>query len=397
MEQPLLHTALHATHKVLGAKMVPFGGWDMPVWYSSVKEEHAAVRNAAGLFDVTHMGVIDVAGPGAAAWLDRMATNDLPKLKLGRSHYSYLLDEAGDVIDDIMIYRIEDQRWLVVINASNNVKDIAWLRAHLPADGSVQLRDLRDPVSANDMRVDMAIQGPASLGILQNMLGIGAAATLAALPFTGIMHATLGAHDVFISRTGYTGERVAYEIFVHPDQSPALWTALLAAGQSAGLKPCGLAARDSLRTEAGLPLYGHELAGPLNLAPFHIGMDNFVKLDTEFIGKAGYIAKQATSNTRMARFRMNEKGVRVAKGGDAVLDKRGRVIGHVTSCAIDRDGFLTGLAMVESAASAVGGALLILNLPEKAPLPLPAYSPLGSRALLPDAATVVSRFPLRAS
>jgi glycine hydroxymethyltransferase len=265
---------------------------------------------------------------------------------------------------------------------------------------------LRDPSSGADQRVDVALQGPASLTTLCGLLEPSEAAALTALPYTGIMRATLRSHlsapehvsfDVFISRTGYTGERVAYEIFVHPSQLVALWNELLDAGRAHGVKPCGLAARDSLRTEAGLPLYGHELAGPLNLAPFHIGFDNFVKLETEFVGKAAYQKNMAACTTRMARYRMNEKGVRVSKPGDPLLDKRGRVVGHVTSCAADSDGFLCGLAMVETALAAEGTALNILALPERVPAPLTAFAPMGSRTTLPDAATVISRFPPRKS
>lgn len=398
-------TVLHATHKALGAKMVPFGGWDMPVWYASAREEHLTVRQAAGLFDVSHMGVLDARGPNACAFLDRIGTNDVSKLAMGKSQYGYMLDEAGDVIDDIMIYRVGDERYLVVVNAANNDKDIAWLRAQNIGAVACDLRDLRDPASGADMRVDIALQGPTAFQVLSSEFGVpsdGALrsglgtrdSALSDLPYAGILAGTVAGINVFISRTGYTGERIAYEIFVHPDQAVALWTALCAAGA----KPCGLAARDSLRTEAGLPLYGHELAGPLNLAPYHIGFDNFVKTQkaAEFIGKAAYIDKAAKSNSRMARFRMNEKSVRPSKLGDPVLDKRGRVIGTVTSCAQDTDGYLTGLAMIEGTTPPAEGAPLgIISLPERMPEPLKPFTPPGARALVPDAATVVTRFPKR--
>jgi glycine hydroxymethyltransferase len=222
-------------------------------------------------------------------------------------------------------------------------------------------------------------------------------ASLQDLPYTGVLRASLAGHDVFISRTGYTGERIAYEIFVHPDEAVALWNELLAAGADLGLKPCGLAARDSLRTEAGLPLYGHELGGPLNLAPYHIGFDNFVKAQkpAEFIGKQAYLEKAAKNSLKMARFRMNDKGVRPSKLGDPVLDRRGRVIGTVTSCALDSDGYLLGLAVVEGAAAAEGTPLNVVALPERLPEPLKPFAAVGSRALVPDAATVISRFPPR--
>jgi glycine hydroxymethyltransferase len=390
-------TALHATHKALGAKMVPFGGWDMPVWYTATREEHLAVRERAGLFDVTHMGVLDASGPGATAYLDRVSTNDVGKLAVGKSQYAYLLNEAGDVLDDIMIYRVEHDRYLVVINAANNDADIAWLHAQNTAPGCI-LRDLRDPAAGADQRVDIALQGPAALHILSALTSAQDAAALAALPYAGIMRAPLAGIDAYISRTGYTGERVAFELFAHPERIVALWGALLDAGQSYGLKPCGLAARDSLRIEAGLPLYGHELGGPLNLAPYHIGFDKFVKTEkpAEFIGKAAYAAKAAAAKMRLARFRMNDKNVRPSKLGDPILDKRGRVIGTVLSCAQETSGYLVGMAMVDGAtAPAEGSALLIVSLPERIPEPLAPFAAFGGRALMPDAATVISRFPPR--
>ncbi len=406
----LKRTALYDTHKQLGARMVPFGGWDMPVWYTSAREEHLTVRNAAGLFDVSHMGVLDVRGPHACAFLDRIGTNDLSKLAVGRSHYSYMLDDAGDVVDDIMVYRVEEDRYLVVVNASNMDKDWAWLQTQYnnhaersdAQEGQAEskgasLRDLRDPSSSTDMRVDIALQGPKSLETLQRLISSSQVSSLNSLPYTGVMRGSLAGHDVFISRTGYTGERIAYEIFVHPDESVALWKALLEAGKDLGVKPCGLAARDSLRTEAGLPLYGHELGGPLNLAPYHIGFDNFVKTQktANFIGKVAYLEKAAKNAQKLARFRMNDKGVRPSKLGDPVLDKRGRVIGTVTSCAQDSEGYLLGMALVEGNAATEASALGILPLPEKLPEPLRLFAPLGARMLLPDAATVISRFPPR--
>ena len=167
--------------------------------------------------------------------------------------------------------------------------------------------------------------------------------------------------------------------------------------QAITLRHCGLAARDSLRTEAGLPLYGHELGGPLNLAPFHIGFENFVKPKklAPFVGRDAYAQKLAQSATRLARFRMNDKGVRVPKLGDPVIDRRGRVVGTVTSCAANGEGFLCGLALVEAALAVEGTALNVLAIPERVPPPMAQFAPLGSRTLVPDGATVLSRFPPR--
>ncbi len=401
---PLKRTALYETHKQLGAKLVPFAGWEMPVWYgnSSVSEEHTAVRTAAGLFDVSHMGVLDASGPNACDFLDAVNTNDVHDLKVGGSLYSYLLDVDGDVIDDIMIYRVAQERYLVVINASNNDKDIAWLKSLNDASAGTikvphcQLRDLRDPALGSEMRVDIALQGPASLKTLLALMDNEAERNcFSKLERTDIMHATLHGLDVFISRTGYTGESIGYEIFVHPAQSATLWNAILEAGKALGVRPAGLAARDSTRTEAGLPLYGHELAGPLNLAPYHIGFGGYVKsYKPFFVGKAAYYQKAAQATTRLSRFRMNQKGVRVPKLGDPVLDARGRVIGTVTACALDSEGFLLGLAMIETSFGAKDGvAINVLAIPDRVPAPLTSLAPLGSRTLVPEAATVLTRFP----
>ncbi|MGQ9903911.1 MAG: glycine cleavage system aminomethyltransferase GcvT, partial [Anaerolineae bacterium] len=407
----LRRTALYETHKAMGARMVPFGGWDMPVWYTSASEEHAAVRKTAGLFDVSHMGVLDARGPNAAAFLDVVSTNDVHDLKVGASQYSYLLDPEGNVIDDIMIYRLEPERYLIVVNAANNDKDWAWLtavnegRAVIdPANPGAraprcQLRDLRDPTSGDDRRVDIALQGPASLPTLLALLDEAQARhILQSLPRTGVMRAMLAGLDVFIARTGYTGESIGYEIFVHPDRSAASWQAILKAGEPFGVKPAGLAARDSTRTEAGLPLYGHELAGPLNLAPFHIGFGGYVKAYKPFfIGKRAYYDRAAQAGVKLSRFRMNEKGVRPPKSGDPVIDARGRVIGTVTSCALDSEGYLLGMAALDAALNMKEGMTIgVVPLPERPPAPLTPNAPLGSRTLVPEPATVLTRFPKRA-
>ena len=383
-EETLKRTALHETHKQLGAKMVPFGGYDMPVWYTSVLEEHNAVRQTAGLFDVSHMGVWDARGPNAALFLDAITTNDVLDIQVDGSQYGYLLDESGDVIDDIMIYRVEKERYLIVVNASNNDKDWEWVtrwhddkvNVRLP---HCQLRDLRAEGSGNDQRVDIALQGPASLQTLLALVGAMHASPLQALARTGVMAATLAGLDVFISRTGYTGESVAYEIFVHPNHAITLWNAILAAGKELGVKPCGLAARDSLRTEAGLPLYGHELAGPLNLAPYHIGFGGYAKAYKPFfVGKATYLAKAAQAKQKLSRFKFSKKGVRPPKQGTGVLDVNGNPIGTVTSCAQDSEGLLLGMAMLDTSYAAKDGTPIYFASRPGAPL---------------DEAAVLTRFP----
>jgi glycine hydroxymethyltransferase len=260
------------------------------------------------------------------------------------------------------------------------------------------LRDLRDPQHGDECRVDIALQGPRSTDIL---LALGGDPSLAArikgLPWAGLAEGKLGGFDLIISRTGYTGERTAYELFVHPDKALELWQALLQAGEAYGLKPCGLAARDSTRTEAGLPLYGHELAGDQELNPAEAGFGSFVKTwKPFFIGRAAFLAKEESRDRTIARFRMNEKAVRRPETGDPVLDRRGKVVGTVTSCAIDSEGYLLGQAILPFAFSEPGTPLYIYQLGGgQRPLQLPGQMTVGGRLPVPDGATVLTRFPSR--
>lgn len=410
-DAPLKRTALYETHLALGGRMVPFGGYEMPVWYSSVSEEHAAVRQAAGLFDVSHMGVLEASGPHVIEFLNVVTTNDVSTLAIGRSHYTYLLLPDGRVVDDLLIYRRDQERFMLVVNASNNDKVWAWLNAvnggrvriseerpHARIQHSVSLRDLRDPASGNDRRVDLALQGPRATDILLSLIEDQALARrIKALPWAGLVEGSVGGFDLIISRTGYTGERIAYELFVHPDHSVALWQALLQAGEPFGLKPAGLAARDSTRTEAGLPLYGHELEGPLGLNPGDAGFSNYVKLwQPFFIGRSAFIDRESGRDRVVVRFRMNEKGVRRAELGDPVLDKRGKVVGTVTSCAIDAEGYLLGQAVVPEVMSEPGTSIYIYQLGGGTrPIKVPDSVKPGARLPMPDPATVLTRFPSR--
>lgn len=404
----LLKTTLHALHKELGAKMVGFAGYDMPVWYSSVTEEHLAVRTGAGIFDVTHMGVLDVKGTGAAAFLDAMTTNEVEKLEVGESHYTYLLDHNGIPLDDLMIYRLAQDHFLVVVNASNDDKNRTYLLAaqagkiqfgdgesgKRPPTGANNciIRNLRDPAAGADQRVDVALQGPKSTDIL---LGLGGSeadkAKVKKLAWAGVTQVNLGSYDLIVSRTGYTGERTAYELFVHPDKAPQLFRELVLHGAT----PCGLAARDSLRTEAGLPLYGHELAGPLNLNPADAGFENYVKLwKPYFVGKWAYIAHELKREAEVTRFRMDNKVARPAHQGDPIVDKKGKVIGVVTSCSIDRDGYQCGQAYLHYDYLAEGTAIGVFAGAGRAKAgKAPGELALGDKVTMPEAATVLSRFP----
>ena len=405
----LRKTPLHQTHIDMGAKMVPFGGWDMPVWYTSVKEEHLAVREAAGLFDVAHMGVYQAEGPEACAFLDSVCANDIAALKVGQSCYTHFLDPDANVIDDLLVYRRGPEKYLIVVNASNDDKDWAWLNAvragQVKVDNqrpwaraygrNVVLRNLRDPQAGADMRVDLALQGPRSLDIL---LALDASdetrKRISKLARTRLCEATLNGIELVVSRTGYTGEKMGYELFVHPDKLVELWNALLEAGQPMGLKPCGLGARDSLRTEAGLPLYGHEMGGELNLGVGEAGFGSYVKLYKPwFIGREAFMAREKNRTREIAMFTFEEPRVRMAHLGDPVLDKRGRTIGVVTSCAIDSQGYLSGQAYLDKKYTAVDTPILIFQGAPKSTGKPPAELRPGDRVTVPTPARVVRRFP----
>jgi glycine hydroxymethyltransferase len=401
-------TPVNALHRQLGAKMIPFAGWDMPVWYSTVMEEHTAVREAAGLFDVAHMGVYQAEGPDASVFLDSVVGNDIGGLEVGESCYTHFLDPGANVIDDLLIYRRGAEKFLIVVNASNDEKDWAWLNAVIHGDVLVDrkrpssrafgrnaiLRNLRDPKEGPDMRVDIALQGPKSREIL---LALGCDAStrkrIMALTRTQLCEAVVGDFDLVVSRTGYTGERMAFELFVHPEKFAAFFQSLMKAGEAFGLKPCGLGARDSLRTEAGLPLYGHEMGGDLNLGVAEAGFGSYVKTYKPwFIGREAYLEREKNRKGVVVRFRFNEKGVRMAHLKDPVLDKRGRMIGVVTSCAVDKEGFLTGQAFVELRSAEEGTPIFIFQGAPKEVAKPPIELKLGDRTVLPTPATVVSRF-----
>jgi glycine hydroxymethyltransferase len=406
----LLKTTLNETHRKLGARMVPFAGWDMPVQYSSVVEEHLATRKAAGLFDVSHMGVYQAEGPDAAPFLDSVTGNDIAALEVGESVYTHFLDPESNVIDDTLVYRRGADRYLVVVNASNDDKDWAWLNAvregRVMVDRArpwakvygrgVVLRNLRDPQAGADMRVDIALQGPKSRDILL-ALGVDAPTRkrIMALKRTQLCEARVGNFDLVVSRTGYTGERMAFELFVHPDQAPALWDRLMEAGTPLGLKPCGLGARDSLRTEAGLPLYGLEMGAHFGFGVAEAGFGTYVKVYKPwFIGRDAYVEREKTRKGVVARFRLSEKG-RKAHPGDPVLNQKGQVAGMVTSCAIDSDGLWTGQAYVEQSLAVEGTPISVYLDAGKAKAGAKALAELkqGDRVPLPAAGVILSRFP----
>ncbi len=414
-EQPegeLRRTPLYEEHRKLTRRLIPFAGWEMPVWYTSISDEHQAVRTAAGLFDVGHMGVLEVSGEHATSFLDVVTTNYVHWLKDGQTQYTYLLDPDGHVIDDLIIYRRSADRYMLVVNAANAEKDWAWLNAvnsgevlidrehpEKTVEGQAVLRNLKDPSSGDDQRIDMALQGPNSLRILQSLTDDPALRTrLARIRRTEFIEAELAGIPLIIARTGYTGEDIGYELFVHPDQAVELWRLLLEHGEPFGIKPAGLGARDSTRTEAGLPLYGHELAGPYEISPIEAGFGSYVKLHKPFfIGRQAMLERLANWKMQVIRFRLNERGGRAIRQGDAVVDRRGEFIGHVTSCTVV-DGYQIGMAYVDRRSAQEGTEIHIFPLSrerEVAAEKRKSELELGDRVLLPEKATIVTRFPLR--
>jgi len=406
--ETLLTTPLNQTHREMGAKMVPFAGWDMPVWYTSVLEEHTAVRQAAGLFDVTHMGVYQAEGPDACVFLDSVCGNDIGSLEVGESCYTHFLDQDANVLDDLLVYRRAPQKYLVVVNAANDDKDWAWLNAvrkgevlvdnDLPwavAFGrNVTLKNLRLPESGKEQRVDIALQGPKSREILLKLdVSLTDRQAIEGLNWANLCEATLNGIDLVVSRTGYTGERMGFELFVHPENAVKLWQSLMEAGKDLGLKPCGLGARDSLRTEAGLPLYGHEMGGMLNLGVGQAGFGNFVKTHKPwFIGRKAYLQQEEQRNSIVIRFAFDEQRTKMAHLGDPVLDERGKVIGTVTSCAINTEGSLTGQAYILEKYASEGSVIYIYQGSPQDAGKAPAKLTKGDRVTLPARATVISRF-----
>ncbi len=320
-ETPLLATPLTEWHRTHGARMVPYAGYEMPVQYEGVLAEHAACREHVGLFDITHMGEIEVRGPGAEAWLDGLVTNRVAGIDPGRIVYTALCREDGGVLDDMLIYRLADETWLVVCNAANHAKVAAWFQDHRP-DAGVEVEDLSDSTSL------IAVQGPESQEALVR-LGVLADRTddIAALGFyTSFTHGGPGGRWI-VSRTGYTGEH-GYELYLPNADALAAWEELLARGADLGAVPIGLAARDTLRFEVCYCLYGHELAE--DITPLEAGIGWAVKLKKDaFIGRDALKAQKAAGVPRKL-ICLGIEGRAIARQG-AVVSWGGREVGTVTS------------------------------------------------------------------
>lgn len=307
-------TPLYEAHKKLGARIVDFAGWQMPLQYAGLIPEHEAVRSAAGLFDVSHMGEVEFRGPGALESANHLLSNDLARCADGQAMYAGLLNHEGGFVDDVVAYRFSAERILVCVNASNTAKDFEWMKQH--AKG-VQ------PVDRSADYAQLAIQGPKAAGIVQRLTSTPLA-PIAAYRFT---EGQVAGADCIISRTGYTGED-GFELYCAPSGAVALWEALLEAGKGDGLAPCGLGARDSLRTEMKFPLYGNDIDD--THTPLEAGLGWIVKLDKpDFTGRAALERQKAAGVTRkLVAFELTEPGI--PRQHYAIVSD-GQKVGEVTS------------------------------------------------------------------
>jgi aminomethyltransferase len=339
MSQELRRTPLFDRHVAAGARMVEFGGWEMPVQYAGLIEEHRAVRTVAGLFDVSHMGEFRVKGENALAFVQQMTPNDASKLTPGRAHYSALLTPDGTFVDDLLVYRMAEDEFMLVVNAGNLDGDFAWVLAQPRLD--VEVDDVSDAFAL------IAIQGPRAAGIVQGLT----ATPLDAIRYYHFARGQVAGRPTIFSRTGYTGED-GFELYLDPADAPAVWDALLAAGAPAGLVPAGLGARDTLRLEAGMALYGHEI--DRTTTPWEAGLDWIVKMEKgDFVGREALAAaREAGPERRLVGFEVTGRGI--ARQGHRLLSG-GRDVGFVTSGTFSPTfERALGMAYVETALSAVG-------------------------------------------
>jgi aminomethyltransferase len=341
-------TPLNAVHKALGARMVPFGGWEMPVQYAGVIEEHLAVREQAGLFDVSHMGEIEVRGPAALALVQRLTTNDAAQLVDGQVQYSALCYPDGGVVDDVTLYRSSSSHFLFCVNASNTDKDFAWMQ-QVHAESGLSGATL---TNRSAEFAQLALQGPKAATILARLTAV----PLAAIRYYHFGEGDVGGVPALISRTGYTGED-GFELYVPAAAAVGLWTRLLEAGRDDGLVPIGLGARDTLRLEKGYALYGHELSS--TISPLEAGLGWIVKLEKgDFVGRAALVRQQAAGiPRRLVGLLMAERGI--PREGYPVYAGEQQV-GSVTSGTMSPSLKIgIALALVEAAQAVPGNELLV--------------------------------------
>jgi aminomethyltransferase len=339
----LRRTPLYELHRELGAKLIDFGGWEMPVQYAGILEEHRAVRERVGLFDVSHMGEFDVTGPDALACLQWLTPNDVGKLPDGRIHYSAFLTEKGTFVDDLLVYRKAADSYLLVVNAGNTPKDFAWASEH--ARGNVKIVD-----RSSDFAL-IAVQGPKAAALLSRV----ATPDPSDLPYYGFRDTAVCGAAALVSRTGYTGED-GFEIYCRPGDAARLFRTLLDEGRAEGAAPCGLGARDTLRLEAKMALYGNDIDDTVTALEADLGW--IVKLGKgDFIGRDAIVAqKQAGVPRRLVGFEMVDRGI--ARHGYPAKTAAGP--GLVTSGTHSPTlGKPIGLALLPAAATAVGTDFLV--------------------------------------
>lgn len=346
-------TPLHSRHLSLDAKTAPFANWDMPIHYpDGILAEHRAVRTAAGLFDIAHMRLFSFSGPNAAPFLDALLSAGTGRLAPGRAAYSGLFAPDGSTIDDVFLYRVEEERFLLVANAANGDRVKEWIRnvaegKAVEAAAPPDWRDLSEP--GEEARAMLALQGPASLDALAQLADSQEdARTLREMERNAIAPAALAGVPVLAARTGYTGERVCFEIVAHPDDLGELWDAILEAGGPMGVRPAGLGARDSCRVEAGLPLFGHEIEGPLAISMHEAGYAFAVRTKGhEFIGREAVLKRKRESSRRLLRLR--GQGRKTVRPSHSILDGEGNPVGQVTSFAyLHEDLTFCALALAEA-------------------------------------------------
>src|SRR4051794_10919207 len=340
-ETPLKKTPLNSRHRASGAKMVPFSGWDMPVEYSGIVAEHTAVRTRAGLFDVSHMGEIEIAGKDALAAVQRISSNDASKLQVGQAQYSGLLTPQGTFVDDLLVYRLGPAHFLLVVNAGNIAKDYAWMAEHIQGVGDAVA------VDSSSRYALIAVQGPEALNVLQPLTGVD----LTSMKYYWFGHGEVANVRATVSRTGYTGED-GFEIFVPPAQADKVWLALLESGKSVDVIPCGLGARDTLRLEAAMRLHGNDIDETTTALEADLSWIVGWKKD-DFIGAAALREQKATGTARkIVGFEMLERGIG-RHGYDVYIgdDKAGVVTSGTQTPHLKRS---IGMAYLPIAHTAIG-------------------------------------------
>ena len=312
---PIRKTALNEAHRRAGGRMVDFAGWDMPIEYSGIIAEHLAVRNKAGLFDVSHMGEIEFDGPGALPLLQKVTCNDVSRLQDGQAHYSGLMNERGGMVDDLLIHKVADNRYFLCVNAARREADFDWFTRHNNTGASLR--------NTSDDYTQLAIQGPRALEILQPLTSVN----LAAIKYYWFAFGKVLGTECLVARTGYTGED-GFEVYLPVSESERFWNAFLDAGKSAGLIPCGLGARNTLRLEAGMLLYGHDMNE--DVTPLEAGLKFICKLDkVPFLGQDVLLAQSKNGlKRRVVGFEMLDRAI---ARDDAPVHVGGKLVGKVTS------------------------------------------------------------------